>query len=252
MKIVVSPAKSLDFERKVMTDKFTQSAFLSDAETINRALKKKSAKQLSQLMDISPALGQLNFERNQNWSLPFSPSNARQAVFAFDGDVYKGLDVYNLDPKLLPKLQDTLLIISGLYGLLKPLDLIQPYRLEMKTKFPVGKNANLYAFWRTKISRALQQELGEDKLLINLASNEYFKAVDTKLLDCEVVSPQFKVLKNGSLKTIAIFAKHARGLMTRFIIENDIKTGEDLKHFDVDGYRFLASESTPTAPVFVK
>ena len=111
MKIVVSPAKSLDFERKVMTDKFTQSAFLSDAETINRALKKKSAKQLSQLMDISPAFGQLNFERNQNWSLPFSPSNARQAVFAFDGDVYKGLDVYNLDPKLLPKLQDTLLII---------------------------------------------------------------------------------------------------------------------------------------------
>ncbi len=252
MKIVVSPAKSLDFDRKLITDKFTQSAFLSDSETINRALKKKSAKQLAQLMDISPTLGQLNFERNQNWSLPFSPSNARQAVFAFDGDVYKGLDVYSLDPKLLPKLQETLLIISGLYGLLKPLDLIQPYRLEMKTKFPVGKNANLYAYWKTKISRALQNDLGEDDLLINLASNEYFKAVDTKLLNCKIVSPQFKVMKNGELKTIAIFAKYARGLMTRFIVENDIKTVDDLKQFEVDGYRYLASESTPLAPVFVK
>lgn len=252
MKIVISPAKSLDFDRKVTTDHSTQSAFLAESEIINRALKKKSANQLSKLMDISPSLGQLNYERNQNWRLPFTKSNARQAVFAFDGDVYKGLDVYSLNTSLLPRLENSLRIISGLYGLLKPFDLIQPYRLEMKTKFPAGKNANLYAFWKAKITQALQNELEEDKLLINLASNEYFKAIDIKTLDCTVVSPQFKVVKNGTLKTIAIFAKQARGLMARYIIENDIRTAEGLQDFQVDGYRFLASESSLTEPVFVK
>ena len=252
MKLVISPAKSLELKKSVPTDQYTQGLFLSDSEILNKALKKKSAKQLSELMSISLALGEINYERNQNWTLPFNPENSRQAIFTFDGDVYKGLDAYSLDQKLLPKLQNTVLIISGLYGLLKPLDLIQPYRLEMKTKFQVGKNDNLYDFWRQKITKALNVELSDDGLLINLASNEYFKAIDTKTLNGKIISPQFKVLKNGTLKTIGIFAKQARGLMTRFILENNIKSIQDLEMFDYQNYRYLPSESTELSPVFVK
>ena len=238
MKLVLSPAKSLNFDSELPTTLNTEARFLSEAERLNRLLKKKSARSLSKLMGISDNLGRLNYERNQEWSLPFSTENARPAVFAFSGDVYRGLDVYTLPGKKMETLQDTVRIISGLYGLLKPLDLIQPYRLEMGTKFPVGKNKNLYEFWKPKIARALNQELDQGELFVNLASNEYFKAIDTKMLKVPVVNLVFKDLKNGEYKTIMTFAKLARGYMTRYIIDTEAKTLDDLKAFDYEGYGF--------------
>lgn len=252
MKLVLSPAKSLDFESKLPTPKSTEACFLAEAERINRLLKKKSARSLSKLMHISDSLGQLNYERNQEWSLPFTSDNARPAVYAFNGDVYRGLDVYTIDTKKLNKVEDTVRIISGLYGILKPLDLIQPYRLEMGTKFPVGKNKNLYEFWRKKVTQALNDELADDELFLNLASNEYFKAIDTKALKVPVINVSFKEFKNGDYKTIGIFAKLARGLMTRYIIDADAKTIDDVKGFNYDNYGLSAELSSDKELVFVR
>ena len=229
MKLVLSPAKSLNYDTKVPTNTITEACFLSEAERLNKLLKKKSAKSLSKLMKISDNLGQLNYERNQSWQLPFTKDNARQAVYAFSGDVYRGLDVYNLPTDKLDKLQDSVRIISGLYGLLKPMDLIQPYRLEMGTKFPVGKNKNLYEFWRKKITQTLNKELDDNELFLNLASNEYFKAIDEKALKVKVINISFKEFKNGEYKMIAIFAKIARGLMTRYIVDTNANSLEDIK-----------------------
>ena len=178
MKLVISPAKSLNYESELPTSLNTQSCFLSEAQQLNSLLKKKSAKTLSELMHISPNLGQLNYERNQQWAVPFTNRNARPAIYAFNGDVYRGLDAYTIETSKLESLQDSVRIISGLYGLLKPLDLVQPYRLEMGTKFPVGKSKNLYEFWRKKVTTALNEELKDDELFVNLASQEYFKAID--------------------------------------------------------------------------
>jgi len=203
-------------------------------------------------MSISPALGQLNYERNQEWELPFSESNARPAVYAFNGDVYRGLDVYTIPQEKIDKLQDTIRIISGLYGVLKPLDLMQPYRLEMGTKLHVGRNKNLYEFWRKKVTLALNQELADDELFVNLASKEYFKAIDTKVLKVPVINVMFMEFKNGEYKNIAIFAKIARGLMARFIIDTDAKTVDDLKGFNYDGYGFDVNQSSETELVFTR
>lgn len=252
MKIVISPAKSLDFEKELPTLLHTEACFLSEAERLNKLLKKKSAKSLSKLMGISDNLGRLNYERNQEWALPFTSENARQAVYAFNGDVYRGLDVYSLPEKKMDRLQNTLRIISGLYGVLKPLDLIQPYRLEMGTKFPVGVKKNLYEFWKQKITKALNEEIGEGELFVNLASNEYFKAIDTKALKAEVVTPVFKDLKNGEYKTIMTFAKLARGYMTRYIIDTDAKTLDDLKGFNYEGYGFSEAMSSGNELVFIR
>jgi cytoplasmic iron level regulating protein YaaA (DUF328/UPF0246 family) len=252
MKLVLSPAKSLDFERKLPVIQSTESCFLKEAERLNRLLRKKSARSLSKLMDISPALGALNFERNQNWELPFSEDKARPAVFAFNGDVYRGLDVYSLSPEKFDKLQNTVRIISGLYGLLKPTDLIMPYRLEMGTRFPVGKNKNLYAFWKKKVTQALNDELEEDELLLNLASNEYFKAIDVKALKVPVYTINFKELKNDKFVTIGFFAKYARGLMTRYLIDTNATTLNDVKGFNVEGYGFSESLSSGTNLVFTR
>ena len=238
MKLVLSPAKSLDYDSKVPTNTITEACFLTEAERLNKLLKKKSAKSLSKLMKISDNLGQLNYERNQDWQLPFTKDNARQAVYAFNGDVYRGLDVYTLPKTKLDTLESTVRIISGLYGVLKPLDLIQPYRLEMGTKLPVGKNKNLYEFWRKKVTQKLNEELDDDELFVNLASNEYFKAIDVKALKVPVITANFKEFKNGTYKNIAIFAKLARGLMTRYIIDTNAKTIQDLKGFNYDGYGF--------------
>src|SRR5690554_7369307 len=204
MKLVLSPAKSLDFETKLPTAKSTEGQFLSEAERINKVLKKKSARSLSKLMDISKDLSELNYQRNQDWQLPFTNDNARPAIYTFNGDVYRGLDVYSLDVKKLDKLQDTVRILSGLYGVLKPLDLMQAYRLEMGTKLPVGKNKNLYEFWKKKVTQTLNNELEDNELFLNLASNEYFKAIDTKSLKVPVIDVDFKELKNGDYKTIGI------------------------------------------------
>ncbi|RNC85037.1 MAG: peroxide stress protein YaaA [Winogradskyella sp.] len=252
MKLVLSPAKSLNFESSLPTAKTTESCFLAESERLNRLLKKKSARSLSKLMSISDNLGQLNYERNQAWSLPFTSENARPALYAFSGDVYRGLDAYNIDTKKLDKVEDTVRIISGLYGLLKPLDLMQPYRLEMGTKFPVGKNKNLYEFWKKKITQALNDELADDELFLNLASNEYFKAIDTKALKVPVVTANFKDFKNGQYKTIMTFAKLARGYMTRYIIETDANTIDDVKGFNYEGYGFSEELSSENELVFTR
>lgn len=252
MKLVISPAKSLNLETKLPTTKTSEGCFLAEAERLNKLLKKKSAKSLSKLMSISDNLGQLNYERNQDWSLPFTKDNARQAVYAFNGDVYRGLDAYSLESAKLEKLQDTVRILSGLYGVLKPLDLIQPYRLEMGTKMPVGKSKNLYDFWRKKVTQSLNNDLEDGELFINLASNEYFKAIDKKALKVPVVDIEFKEFKNGKYKVIGFFAKYARGLMTRYIVDTNANTIEDIKAFNLDNYRLSDELSTDSKLVFTR
>lgn len=252
MKIVISPAKSLDTTSKIPTDTYTQPQFLEQSEKLVNVLKSKSAKDLSKLMKISDNLGQLNYERNQNWSLPFTKENARQAIYTFTGDVYKGFDVATLPLEKLDMLQSTLRILSGQYGLLKPLDLMQPYRLEMGTKLKVGTKENLYKFWDDTLTNALNEELKEDEVFVNLASNEYFKAIQPKQLKVPVITPVFKELKGDTYKVIAIFAKKARGLMTRFIIDNNITTVDGIKSFNVEGYGFDANLSTETELVFTR
>lgn len=252
MKIVISPAKSLDFESQLPVSQYTEASFLKEANTIQRVLKKKKPKQLSELMDISDKLADLNWQRNQDWATPFTPENARPAVYAFNGDVYTGLDVYSLPAEKLPVLEEKLRILSGLYGLLKPLDLIQPYRLEMGTKLPVGTNKDLYEFWKNKITKALNSELKKDELFINLASNEYFSAVDKKALKVPVITPEFKDYKDGKLKMISFFAKKARGMMVRYIIDTNAQTIDDLKGFNYDGYQYDANLSKGNTLVFTR
>lgn len=252
MKIVISPAKSLNFDKKTPISTFSEALFLKEAATIQKTLKKQTPKKLMALMDISEKLAHLNWERNQDWALPFTSINARQAVFAFDGDVYTGLDVYSLSEEKYPILQDKLRILSGLYGLLKPLDLIQAYRLEMGTALAIGAKKDLYDFWKKTITNALNNELQPNEVLINLASNEYFNAIDTKTLKATIITPEFKDYKDGKLKMISFFAKKARGLMTRYIIENNIESIEDLKGFNKDGYQFDANLSTETKFVFTR
>lgn len=253
MKIVVSPAKSMDFEREYPHLPHTQAVFLEESAKLNKALAKKKPKALTRLMGISDNLAQLNWERNQQFSLPFTLQNARPAVYAFNGDVYQGLDAYTLSSQKMGILQDTLRILSGLYGLLKPLDLIQPYRLEMGTKLKVGRANTLYDFWRKKITGQLNSELQEDELFINLASSEYFGAVDVKTLKVPVITPIFKDWKGDHLKVIGFFAKKARGSMVRYIVESGAKTLDDVKGFDLDDYEFSPNHTIKeNEPVFVR
>lgn len=252
MKIVISPAKSLDFESKLPTTLFTESEFLKKSETVQKILKKKKPKQLMELMSISDKLADLNWQRNQDWVIPFTSENARPAIYAFNGDVYTGLDAYTISDDKLTILQDKLRILSGLYGLLKPLDLIQPYRLEMGTKIEIGAKKNLYEFWKKTITDALNKELSKDELFINLASNEYFSAIDTKTLRASVITPEFKDYKDGKLKMISFFAKKARGLMVRYIIDTNAETIDDLKQFNYDGYAFDANLSKGNKLVFTR
>ena len=252
MKIVISPAKSLDYESEIPTTKYTLPTFLEQSEKLSKVLKKKSARQLSKLMSISDNLGQLNFERNQNWSLPFTQENSRQAIFAFSGAVFQGLNVATIPVNKLDQLQDKLRIISGQYGLLKPLDLIKPYRLEMGTRLKIGRKNNLYQFWDKTITEALNNELEVGEPFINLASSEYFKAIKPKLLKAPVITPVFKDFKNGEYKTIMTFAKLARGYMVRYIIDNDIDTVEGLKGFNIERYAFDDNLSTDTELVFTR
>ncbi|MCO7186569.1 peroxide stress protein YaaA [Tenacibaculum sp. XPcli2-G] len=252
MKIIISPAKSLDFESKATTDVYTQPRFLEQSEKLNKKLRTLSRKKLSELMKISDDLASLNYDRNQDWQPPFSLDNAKQAVFAFTGEVYRGVDASSISEDKIPILQEKLRILSGLYGLLKPLDLIQPYRLEMGTKLKVGRRENLYKFWDTTLAESLNEELGDGELLINLASTEYFKALPKKALKVPMITPVFKDFKNGQYKTIMTFAKKARGLMVRYIIDNNVETLEDLKGFDVEGYGFSEEMSTETELVFTR
>lgn len=252
MKVVLSPAKSLDFDSQLPTVQTSECAFLGESARVNNVLKKESPNQLSKLMKISDNLAQLNYTRNQEWSLPFTKDNARPAMYTFSGDVYRGLDAYTIEANKIDKVQETVRIISGLYGLLKPLDLMQPYRLEMGTKFPIGKHKNLYEFWKKQITEALNEELQDDELFLNLASQEYFKAIDTKALKVPVVHVKFQELKAGKYKTIAIFSKLARGLMTRYIIDSNAETIDDIKIFNQENYRYTESLSSDSELVFTR
>ncbi|TLF41596.1 peroxide stress protein YaaA [Maribacter aurantiacus] len=253
MKIVISPAKSLDFESTLPTDRFSQPYFLKQAQQLNKVLAKKKPKVLSELMSISDNLAQLNWERNQNFSVPFTKENARPAVFAFNGDVYQGLDAYTIRDEKLDDLQNTLRILSGLYGILKPLDLIQPYRLEMGTSLKVGRKKNLYDFWKKEVTEHLNNELEDGELFVNLASNEYFSVLDTKKLKVPVISPVFKDWKNDKLKVISFFAKKARGSMVRYILDSKASTLEDIKGFDLDDYQFSQEHTVKeNEPVFIR
>lgn len=253
MKIVVSPAKSLDFESTLPTQKFSQPLFLEQSEKLNKVLSKKKPKALSELMSISDNLAQLNWQRNQEFSTPFTPDNARQAVYAFNGDVYQGLDAYSLSEDKIDDLQDTLRILSGLYGVLKPLDLMQPYRLEMGTQLKVGRNKNLYDFWKKDVTAYLNNELEDGEIFVNLASNEYFGAIDEKQLKAPVIAPIFKDWKNDKLKIISFYAKKARGSMVRYIIDNNAQTLEDIKGFNYDDYIFSKEHTLKeNQPVFIR
>lgn len=252
MKIVISPAKSLNFEKALPTEAFSQPSFLKESKQVHQVLKQKKPTELSDLMDISDKLADLNWQRNQNWKTPFKSTNARPAVYAFDGDVYTGLDAYTIPIDKLDALQASLRILSGLYGLLKPLDLIQAYRLEMGTKLSIGENKNLYEFWKPTITKALNKELKKGELFINLASNEYFSAVDEKALKVPVITPDFKDYKDGKLKVISFFAKKARGMMVRYILDTNAQTIDDLKGFNYDGYQYDANLSKGNHLVFTR
>ena len=252
MKILLSPAKSLDYKSELPTIKTSSICFEKEAQYLNSILKSKNPKELSALMNISSKIADLNYERNHSWSLPFTPKNARQAVYAFSGDVYRGLDAYSIDDSRIDFLQSSVRIISGLYGIIKPLDLIQPYRLEMGTKLAFDSNKNLYDYWRKKITEQLNLELDDKEPILNLASNEYFKAIDAKVIKSDVYSANFKQFKNGEFKTIAIFSKKARGMMTRFIVNNNITNISDIKSFDYDGYIFHKDLSSEKNLIFTR
>jgi hypothetical protein len=252
MKMVISPAKSLQFDSQLPSIKFTIPNFSEEANLINGLLKKKTSKALSELMHISDKLAKLNWERNQSFNSQGS-TNKRPAIFTFNGDVFQGLDPYTLSSGKINQMQNQLRILSGLYGILKPLDLIQPYRLEMGTNFLIGKHKNLYDFWKDKTTQQLNLEIEEGELFVNLASNEYFNVIDVERLEAKIVTPQFKDFKNGKLKIISFFAKKARGMMVRHLVDIDAKTIEDIKAFNSDGYSYSANETAdPLKPVFTR
>ena len=253
MKIVISPAKTLDFESKLPTARATQPKFLEEAEMINNKLERKSKKAIGKLMDISDKLAELNYQRYKEFQTPFTKQNARPAVYAFAGDVYAGLDAYTIPSEKIDLLQDSLRILSGMYGMLRPLDLIQPYRLEMGTKLPVNRKKDLYSFWKKTLTETLNNELEEGELFLNLASVEYFNAIDEKKLKVPVISPVFKDFKNGELKIISFFAKKARGSMARFAIDKNVQTLGELKAFDYDGYNYSEKYTEKeNEPVFIR
>ena len=253
MKMIISPAKSLNFDSDLPIDINSNPFFLTEAKRINQLLREKSPAELSQLMKISDKLGNLNWERNQNFTTPFNSSNARPAVYAFDGDVYTGLDVYSLPVDKINSMQNSLRILSGMYGILKPLDLIQPYRLEMGSKLPIDTNNNLYEFWKEKVTGFLNEELEEGELFVNLASNEYFSSINSKILNTDIITPQFKDFKNGKLKMISFYAKKARGMMARYLLELEEVTAENLLGFNYGSYTYSEENTTSShAPVFIR
>ncbi len=267
MLMVVSPAKNLDFESSLPVKEFTQPSMLGDAKILVQTCKKLAPSDLASLMHISDKLSILNAERFSSFTLPFTPDNARQSIFAFNGDVYAGLDAKSLKEDDIQFAQKHLRILSGLYGLLRPLDLMQAYRLEMGTKLKNPRGSTLYEFWGDSITQALNKALEDAKgpgpvgtntsvqeldgnVLVNLASNEYFTSVKKKRLNATIITPHFKDEKNGKYKIISFYAKKARGLMARYIIENRITSVSQLKNFDSAGYQYNDAESTATELVF--
>jgi len=255
MILVISPAKSMDFKEPATTATALGSLpqFINEAKEVNRELRGLSVARLAGLMGISTKLAELNFGRNQVWSPQNQENPSKQAVLAFTGDVYQGMQPGSFTEGQMEIAQEKIRILSGLYGLLRPLDLIQAYRLEMGIPVAIGGEKDLYRFWSTKVTESLQQELNRSgKVLVNLASNEYFKVIDTKKIDARIITPVFKDLKNGQYKIISFFAKKARGLMCRFVVENNIDDPEEMKAFDQEGYYFNPGLSNDNKWVFTR
>lgn len=253
MLIIISPSKTLDLSSEVQTTVSSQPQFLDKASQLVNLMKKKSTQQLAEILKINPQLAQLNFERYQQWTLPFTAENARQAVYAFKGEVFNGLDMDSLSEDDALYAQEHLRIFSGLYGILKPLDLTQPYRLDIADRIKM-KEKTLYQFWKKEITESLERELSQTKqpVLINLASNEYFKSLDVHKISAPIITPVFKEIKGNSYKIVTMYAKKARGMLTRFIIQNRLQNAEEIKLFDEEGYFFNESLSTSNEIVFTR
>lgn len=254
MLMVVSPAKDLDLTSSTHSLPNTMPELLADAVLLADTCKQLTPADLSSLMHISDKLAGLNAARFTQWHTPFTSDNAKAALFMFNGDVYQGLAAQSLKEDELLFAQQHLRILSGLYGVLRPLDLMQPYRLEMGTKLVNSRGKDLYAFWQAQISAALQRQLQalDSTVLLNLASQEYFKAVNVKLLQARIITPEFRDYKNGQYKIISFYAKKARGLMARFVIQQRLSTPESLLTFNLDGYYYSAEHSTADKPVFLR
>ena len=254
MLTVISPSKTLDYETPPVTQKATQPQFLEHAASLIAEARTMSSDEIQSLMGVSKKIADINHERFRSWETPFSLDNAKQSILAFKGDVYTGLDAETLNSDALNFAQKHLRILSGLYGLLRPLDLMQPYRLEMGLKFANKQGGNLYEFWGKSITNAINEALANanSSLLVNLASNEYFKSVQKENVSAEIITPTFKDLKDERYKIISFYAKKARGQMARYIIENQLDSSSDLKYFNVDNYRFNEFESSPTEIVFTR
>ena len=252
MKYLISPAKTLDMTSVPNVNEFTQPRFLNKSQQLINIIKPYTPAQIASLMKLSDKLSTLNVERYQAWEKQHTDDNSRPALYTFMGDVYTGLDAYSLQDNEVVYAQEHLRILSGLYGILKPLDLMQAYRLEMGTRLENPKGTNLYQFWGDSLVESLNSELGADELLVNLASNEYFKAINTKHLKSTLISPNFLDEKNGQFKVISFYAKKARGLMSRYLIENRCETLEQLKQFNLAGYRYDAERSSKNTPIFIR
>jgi len=255
MKIIISPAKKLNYEEENgLPTKASEIAFAKESTTLIKKLKKLKPSEVGDLMKISAGLADLNYQRYQDWSYPFDPTKSKQAAFAFDGEVYTGLDIRSFNDQELVYAQDNLRILSGLYGMLKPLDKVLPYRLEMGTKFQTSESAkNLYQFWGDQLTKSLTSEMEDDELLLNLASNEYNKVLDLKSFGDRVITPVFKEQKGDTYKVIMVYAKKARGLMTQYALKNQVSTLEDIMNFDVDGYQYnVELTAKENQPVFTR
>lgn len=252
MLALISPAKTLDYESQLPLDTHTIPRLLDHSQQLIDVAKKLSASEIAQLMTVSEKIAKLNVDRFNDWQADFSLANARQAIFAFKGDVYTGLDAYHLQADDLNFAQNHLRMLSGLYGLLRPLDLMMPYRLEMGTKLQNPKGHNLYEFWGETITNLINSDLAEtqSEILVNIASDEYYKSVKESKIKAEIIKPVFLDQKNGKYKVISFYAKKARGLMARYIIENKLEKAEDLKAFNSEGYYFDAESSLKGELVF--
>jgi cytoplasmic iron level regulating protein YaaA (DUF328/UPF0246 family) len=252
MLIVLSPAKSLDYKTPVKVKAPTLPEFVSESAKLIADLKKLAPQDVAKLMGLSDPLATLNVGRYRDWSKTFTEINSKPAIYAFNGDVYDGFDVKSLNAKAIDFAQDHIRILSGLYGALRPLDLMQAYRLEMGTSLKNARGKDLYAFWGNRVTNSLKKILDKEKkpVLLNLASEEYFKVLQAKDLACPVIAPVFQDAKEGKYKIISFYAKRARGLMARYVVENRISDPADLKGFNLDGYKYYAAESTVDKPVF--
>ena len=254
MFFVLSPAKNLNEKAPAPVKEFTQPDLLAEAEILMRQLRELAPQQIAELMHVSDKIALLNAERNAEWHTPFTPDNAKQAVFMFNGDVYEGIAADTLKPEQIQYLQQHVRLLSGLYGILRPLDLMQPYRLEMGTAFANTRGKNLYEFWGDIITDLLNDTLAQagSDILVNLASQEYFKSVNTQKLKARLITPAFKDEKNGKYTIISFYAKRARGLMVRYAAEHNITDPEMLKNFDYEGYSFNAAASNESEWVFMR